>query len=297
MWGGFELSPGAAEATSRYVLQHASSDPVAIAGITASSSSTRDPQWWDTANVTDGNPHSAWGPADGDEHPTLTFDLGGPKALTAIAIKMDREPMSFDVQAKSAEGWTTVATDVHPARYQMLDYIDLPDVTTDALRLVFHAEGGGLLVCEVEAFEGRAAEETHVHHGMCVRLAGTADLGRCDGPCPDLRLTFEGVTLSDAFATGVVKVVRPADGAAFDMAVTSAETYGDVTTLRGTTTIGGQAYDAAVSIRLCTCSEEGPMTAAPTGVVLSLGNTEVFSATDEGAPSCGIEGFHGPCTD
>lgn len=290
-------APGAATATARYVIKHATASPVAIAGVAASSSTTRDPRWWRVANVNDGNQHSAWAPDGGDPAPALQLDLGGVHAVTALAVKMDEAPTSFDVQARTGAGWTTIAQSVRPARYQMLDFIALPDVETDALRLVFDAGDAQLLVCEVEVFEGRDAHP-HIGQGDCIRLAGTADLGADEaGPDgqPALQVTLADVRLSGGGVSGTITLVRPSDGAELTVPVSTFSLEHDVLTLRGTVEFGGQIYDLATTLRLCECSEEGPLTASVAGVVVSVGGDEALSATAAEPPVCGIAGVHGAC--
>lgn len=148
--------------TRQYVIQAAKSDPVEIKGVTASSSSTRDPRWFDVNNVIDGNTHSAWGPAHDDGSPMLTLDLGGTFTLSSLAIKMSDAPATFDVAVWLGGEWKTIATDVKPT-YGALDSVDLPDRMTNKVRLTFNNTGEAqLLLCEVKAFTDRQAKPSPV---------------------------------------------------------------------------------------------------------------------------------------
>lgn len=193
--GDVQIDEQGSPVTRAYVVQSAQAAPVAIRSVTASSSSIRDPRWWDVKNAIDGNRHSAWMPADDDMTPTLTLDLGGETAVSALAIKMDESPITFDLAVWRNGAWETVATGLKPSRYQALDYLDLPDQTTSRLRLTFHGLGttvgwhgegpdrtpigAKLHVCEVQAFANQAPTPApsptgtpSPQQGPCVRLTG-----------------------------------------------------------------------------------------------------------------------------
>lgn len=210
-------SPPASEApTETYVLLSAGQASVAIAGVTASSSSTRDPRWFATDHLIDGNTHSAWGPAASDAQPTLTLDLGAEIPLSGLAIKLTEAPITFDVEAWRDGAWVAIATDVAPT-YGALDFLPLPTTVTRRLRLVFdRTEEARLLVCEIEAFRPDPPAAP-----CCVAtIAGSGGLGLPGSPqAPG----SAGLLLS--FATG-------SEGFSFSFVAGSASYFGVAETIR-----------------------------------------------------------------
>jgi hypothetical protein len=259
--------------TRNFVIQSARSEPVEVKGVVASSSSVRDTRWWDVTNVNDGNHHSAWGPADDDKTPTLTLDLGADADVSALAIKMDQHPITFDVAAWKDGAWVTVATGVKPSRYQTMDFIDLPNHTTGKVKLTFHGigetvgwrgegenqtpVGAKLLVCEVKVYsdkEGMATPTpipsktpivtpstqpsvppTEACTSVSIKGEFYSPTTPDNGP-PSMFLDISART-TDGDVFGKARLSYATASTAFEGMVTNLEVVGDTLTLSGTATL------------------------------------------------------------
>ena len=131
--------------------------PAPIASVTASS--TRAEEWLDVSNVTDGRLTSAWGPADCDSDPTLTFYLEDLVTLDELGLKLSLGQLSspsnqrvfVDVWTSDDGGttWSLAASDLNPNE-TALGSFPLPPTQANAVRLSFSAPGEdicNLLVC------------------------------------------------------------------------------------------------------------------------------------------------------
>lgn len=130
---------------------------VPVAGVDASSS--RD-AYFAAARVLDDSLTTAWAPAPGEAHPTLTLRLANTAPVTAMGLKLDPAGTAVDVAVLGPQGtWRTIATDLKPPS-GTLTRLELPDVTTSQVRLTFHAPAGQLKVCDVRFYPGTAATPT-----------------------------------------------------------------------------------------------------------------------------------------
>ncbi|MDB5098878.1 MAG: hypothetical protein JWM80_3299 [Cyanobacteria bacterium RYN_339] len=133
----------------------ASSTGTEITGFTSAASSTWSDKWFSVANLTDGNLHSAWEPAEHvmDTDPSLTLNLAGATTVTGLGIKMDAGA-TFDVAVNNGGTWTTIAANVTP-QFRALDFISLPSSSATQVKLTFHVQADAkLLVCELKLFGG-----------------------------------------------------------------------------------------------------------------------------------------------
>lgn len=112
--------------------------------------------------VTDGNTHSAWGPAATDAEPSLTFQLADTFQLSGMVVKLSPAGATMDVAvASGAGGWTPIATGVAPAQYEAMSRVDLPASVGDRVKITFHGVAAkDLLVCEVHWFGTAAPAST-----------------------------------------------------------------------------------------------------------------------------------------
>lgn len=118
-------------------------------------SSVRSDTWFPVAHLTDGNLRSAWGPAPGDDSPTLIFTFRECASLEAMAIKLSGG-VTFDVAVPDGDGWRTIASDLD-AEDATLDWLELDGTEASEVRLTFSGDTADLLVCEVQWFGAACA--------------------------------------------------------------------------------------------------------------------------------------------
>jgi hypothetical protein len=246
------------EVSAAYAVAAAHFGQIEIQGLSASSTSVRDTRWWGVENATDHNTHSAWKPSDDAAVPELTLELGTEQHVTAIAIKLDDHPITFDVSAWVDGAWRVVATEARPARYQVLDAIEIPDVTTSRLKLTFHHVGdptgstvgeppnqrpvpARVSVCEVRAFTDQAPPTspsplpTQAPGGAtCVRLVGSGTQFTDDGR-NGFTFTFRtGITAENGILGGFsVASTAGHTGERFDVTSITNSASGDEIVLKG----------------------------------------------------------------
>jgi hypothetical protein len=280
----------------RYATMAAQSSPVAIAGLTASSvsadvaaSSERDASWFAFGHLTDANLHSAWSPAEADEHPTITLDLGARSRVTGLGIKMDAGA-TFDVAVDDGDGWKTLATAVAPT-YGALDFVALAATDARRIRLSFHrATASPLLVCDVRLFTGgEAGSPTPAPTATpgaddCLSFGGGGELDVIDRAANRLvdggRFYFQDVVLSGGHASGVFLVADGNGVQQDDYLVTAVARSGDRLVVDGTSLDG--TATASVELRM-TSTTAGGFQAVPSRVTISAGaasRVQVFPAAD-----------------
>lgn len=132
------------------------STPAAVNVTGCEASSTRN-TYFAAANAIDGNLHSAWAPAAGDQAPTLTLSLGSVTRISRLGLKQSHSAVTVDVAVSTHGGaWQTVATNLAPVE-TTLSSLDVQSCQGDRVRLTFHGSGlADLLVCEVQV-QGTAA--------------------------------------------------------------------------------------------------------------------------------------------
>jgi hypothetical protein len=283
--------------TRNFVIQSAKSEPVEVKGVVASSSSVRDTRWWDVRNVNDGNHHSAWGPADDDKNPTLTLDLGSAKDVSALAIKMDQHPITFDVAIWKDGAWVTVATGMKPSRYQTMDFIDLPNHTTGKVKLTFHGIGetvgqhrpdenspwmpigAKLLVCEVKVYSDKEGGQTPTPTPTvmpsteperdCTTLIGEAYLGQvlAEPFQPQVVFSFNNVVETSTGVTGQVGISYTTGSSGQVLLVESVKWENDLIIVEGDVRSDANsavsAGDGVITLRPLSLTAEGAFSAGP----------------------------------
>lgn len=134
-----------------HVPQQTSFDKPACASWDVTASSTRN-DYFTVDNVRDTNLHSAWAPAENDEHPALTFRLSEPMDLSAMTLKMSPQGVIVDVDVMVGGQWQRLVTGLVP-EYRTLDWINLPSTHAEQVRLSFRgANPTQALVCHVGFF-------------------------------------------------------------------------------------------------------------------------------------------------
>ena len=119
-----------------------------FAGLAVTASSEEN-SFHGVGTVLDGNLQTAWAPAYTDTAPTLTFDLGGERAVDAFSIKLSPQGTTVAVEVWTGAGWERIASGLTPTAATFQTF-DLPDRTTTRVRLVFGGvPASELLVCEV----------------------------------------------------------------------------------------------------------------------------------------------------
>lgn len=148
----FQQAQAAARAAIGYnVLAEAGDPELPVSTVT---SSTVRNDYFRLSYATDGNTHSAWGPAATDAAPSLTFAMTEKVEFSAVEVKLSPVGVKMDIAVATGTGaWTTVATNVTPAEYETMSRVSLPTAVGDKVKVTFHGVASkDLLVCEVHWF-------------------------------------------------------------------------------------------------------------------------------------------------
>jgi hypothetical protein len=148
----FQQAQAAARAAIGYNVLAESGDPELPVSTVTSSTVRND--FFRLSYATDGNTHSAWGPAATDTAPSLTFDMTEKVEFSAVEVKLSPAGVKMDIAVATGNGaWTTVATNVTPAEYETMSRVSLPTAVGDKVKVTFHGVASkDLLVCEVHWF-------------------------------------------------------------------------------------------------------------------------------------------------